>query len=138
MAECRLVKHANGDIECERCKMNYGNFKDRPIPAGLGRKCKHDGVVKTFNRFAKSAAKHVVNGAAKVPTEIYRQRLEICRDCEFYNNENPKHPRCKECGCFLMVKASWASESCPLQKWVSVQKKKKPCNCGKKKSKNTS
>ena len=39
-----------------------------------------------------------------------------------------------------MVKASWATESCPLKKWVAEaqKEKKKPCNCGKKKSQNTS
>ena len=140
MAQCRLIKLGNGDVECERCKKNYGNFQNRPIPAGLGRNCKELGAVKTFSRFAKSATKHVVSGAAKVPAATYKERLSICRDCEFYNTDNPKHPRCNECGCFLMVKASWATESCPLKKWVAVaqKEKKKPCNCGKKKSQNTS
>ena len=53
--ECRLIRLGNGDVECERCKKNFGNFKDRSIPAGMGKKCNHHSVVKTFKRFAKSA-----------------------------------------------------------------------------------
>ena len=135
--ECRLIRLGNGDVECERCKTKYGNFKNTTIPVGLGKKCKHHSVVKTFNRFAKSAAKHIANGGARATASVYKKRLQICRDCEFYNNDNPQNPKCNECGCFLLVKASWASEACPLQKWVATQKKK-VCGCSKKKSKNTS
>ena len=135
--ECRLIRLTNGDIECERCKKNLGNFKDQPTPAGMGKRCSHHSAAKTFKRFAKSAVKHVASGGAKVRASVYKQRLQICRDCEHYNNENPQHPRCNECGCFLLVKTSWASESCPLQKWVATEKKK-GCGCSKKKSKKTS
>ena len=101
--ECRLIRLTNGDIECERCKKNFGNFKDQPTPAGMGKRCSHHSAAKTFKRFAKSAVKHVASGGA----------------------------------CFLLVKTSWASESCPLQKWVATEKKK-GCGCSKKKSKKTS
>ena len=135
--ECRLVRLGNGDVQCERCKKNFGNFKNQPIPIGLGKRCSHHSVVKTLGRFANSTAKHIANGRERAPDNVYKERLQICRDCEFYNNKNPQHPRCNECGCFLLVKASWASESCPLKKWTGT-KRKKGCGCGKKKSKNTS
>ena len=86
--ECRLIRLGNGDVECERCKKSFGNFKDRPIPAGIGKKCNHHSVVKTFKRFAKSTARHVANGAARATATVYKKRLQICRDCEFYNNVN--------------------------------------------------
>jgi len=65
-------------------------------------------------RFGKSAINHAKDGFKKVDDDLYNQRIEICKGCEFFNAESD---RCKKCGCFLKIKASWNSEKCPLDKW---------------------
>lgn len=49
-------------------------------------------------------------------------RLEVCRDCDFYQNNT-----CLKCGCSLsrdrvfMNKLYWADQSCPIGKWGPVE-----------------
>ncbi len=63
--------------------------------------------------------KAVQTGALQVSDEIKNQRLEICRQCEKYDE---KQVRCTECGCFLEGKASFSLDSCPLGKWKESNK----------------
>jgi hypothetical protein len=51
----------------------------------------------------------------QVSDEIYQQRLEICKNCEWYDEEQI---RCKNCGCWLENKARWGMDSCPIGKWA--------------------
>ncbi len=44
----------------------------------------------------------------------YRQRMQICTRCPKYE---PTLARCRECGCFLKLKARIKSMECPLGKW---------------------
>jgi hypothetical protein len=49
-----------------------------------------------------------------VSDEIYKERMNICKGCEKYNEfEN----MCKECGCYVPAKAKIIMDSCPLDKW---------------------
>jgi hypothetical protein len=134
MQPCILNKLTNGSYQCSKCKTTYtrSDFDGKSVPH-----CGY-GLVKMAVNLAKSSAKHLANGAELVSVNVHKERLLICQGCEFFNNENPKKPRCGKCGCFLHKKTSWASESCPIDKWGAIAKKNKPCNCSKKKSKNTS
>lgn len=67
-----------------------------------------------------STVKHFKNGFINVSNLIQQERLAICQKCEKYDNSNPSSPTCNECGCFLNIKTSWASESCPLKKWSAI------------------
>jgi hypothetical protein len=77
-------------------------------------------------------AKNLVNFASQVATnkgpmfvsdEVKEQRLNICKECEHYD---ASQIRCKSCGCFLLTKASFSLDSCPLQKWNnSIQQETK-------------
>jgi hypothetical protein len=78
-----------------------------------------------YPSFAQQA-KNLVNFASQVVTsnqplfvsdEVKKQRLTICKECEYYDAQQI---RCKSCGCFLLQKASFALDSCPLQKWSSM------------------
>ena len=40
----------------------------------------------------------------------------ICQSCDFFDESSD---RCNHCGCFLKIKTSWASEKCPIDKWLS-------------------
>ena len=45
--------------------------------------------------------------------EVYDQRMEICRGCDRFENNR----FCKECGCFMDLKAKIEVAECPLDKW---------------------
>ena len=73
--------------------------------------------------FAKATARHVANMGRNTPNMVRESRLEICNKCDKNNNG-----RCSECGCFVDVKTSWASEACPLGHWLEY--KDTPGKCG--------
>lgn len=43
------------------------------------------------------------------PQEIYRERLDICNECE-YLQENVV---CRECGCYVKIRALYRDNQCP-------------------------
>tara|TARA_S200000501_G_scaffold370569_1_gene411988 strand:- start:5314 stop:5487 length:174 start_codon:yes stop_codon:yes gene_type:complete len=49
-----------------------------------------------------------------VSKDLYKKRIYICKECPSYNS---KLNNCKECGCFLLVKAALTITDCPLGKW---------------------
>ena len=64
-----------------------------------------------FFRFIKALIKFLWYGETVIKEEKTR-RLRICISCT-----NRCDKRCCECGCLLVKKAEWSSESCPLKKW---------------------
>lgn len=83
----------------------------------------------SISNLINSIVKHADNKGQTVPQDIYNQRLTTCRKCHLYD---AKKGKCKDCGCYLSIKASWASEKCPLNKWVEhkmtgVAQPKQPC-----------
>ena len=55
-----------------------------------------------------------------VNKEIYKARLEVCRDCEHYFKHTGS---CKICGCFMRIKASISLMECAdnPKKWLATQ-----------------
>ena len=53
---------------------------------------------------------HAINGFKQA--DDYENRIAICEGCERFKND-----KCLECGCFMKVKAKWAEQSCPINKW---------------------
>lgn len=89
-----------------------------------------------MNNFASSVAKHALNGFASASDKTKQERLDICKSCDQYK-ESPLGPQCQNCGCLLNVKTGWASEQCPLKKWLAekttVEHQQAPppqSNCG--------
>jgi hypothetical protein len=71
---------------------------------------------KNFASFAFEMVKKAMQSQALIVTEeVKESRLNICRSCDKYD---PDQHRCKECGCLLEYKATFALDSCPLQKWT--------------------
>lgn len=64
--------------------------------------------------FLNSSYNYMYNGFKNVSNETKSERLEICKSCEFFNESLYQ---CKQCGCFLQIKTSWATEKCPIDKW---------------------
>jgi len=46
--------------------------------------------------------------------ELAEKRLAVCKQCERYNEKNHT---CRECGCYLKIKAYVPIFKCPLHKW---------------------
>jgi tripartite-type tricarboxylate transporter receptor subunit TctC len=77
-------------------------------------------TVKQAVNFTGSVVKYVQSGMVNVSDQVKKERLEICKGCEKYNDSNKDNPTCNECGCPLQVKTGWATESCPLKKWMPI------------------
>ena len=60
----------------------------------------------TMGNFANS-------GFKVADEEVYNKRMEICRGCDRFENNR----FCKECGCFMDLKAKIEVAECPLDKW---------------------
>ncbi len=63
--------------------------------------------------FASAVGKHLASGMKKRDQDEYERALSICRECPSLTDNG----RCAECGCFVRIKARWATQSCPLGKW---------------------
>ena len=59
---------------------------------------------------AKALAKHVGDGLKKVSIEQFKERIATCNKCPLRVKNRCTHPKC---GCFIDIKAWWASEDCP-------------------------
>lgn len=76
---------------------------------------------KNLAKFSWKLLKHInekisIDGIESllVTTEIYNQRIEICKSCPKFDEKKIK---CTECGCYLPVKAKVLFDDCPLDKW---------------------
>jgi len=49
-----------------------------------------------------------------VPQEIYKERISICKSCDYYFKLTGS---CKVCGCFMRIKSRIATQSCPKGYW---------------------
>jgi hypothetical protein len=84
-------------------------------------------IVRKAMNFASSLTNHIANGFKKTSQDVLKNRIELCLICDFVS-ENQK--TCLKCGCPVEKKASWASESCPIGKWLAEKDEKKQGGCG--------
>ena len=49
-----------------------------------------------------------------VPDEVYKDRIAICKECIYYFKPTGT---CKDCGCFMKIKARLAPMECGQKKW---------------------
>ena len=49
-----------------------------------------------------------------VPNEVYEDRIAICKSCVYYFKPTGT---CKDCGCFMKIKARLAPMGCSQKKW---------------------
>ncbi len=49
-----------------------------------------------------------------VPNEVYEDRITICKSCVYYFKPTGT---CKDCGCFMKIKARLAPMECSQKKW---------------------
>ena len=92
-------------------------------------------IFKKAANFARASVDHAASGFQNVSENVKSHRMKICNNCEFMIG--PSHdPICSQCGCYLNLKTSWASQSCPIEKWGVLNKKQSEgCkSCRKKKT----
>lgn len=51
------------------------------------------------------------------PPLVESNRINLCFDCEHYNEE---HEQCMKCTCLVRAKVLLATEKCPIGKWQRV------------------
>lgn len=62
--------------------------------------------------FIQAVAKHVSDGCSTASTEELSARLHVCDTCELRDGYS-----CSLCGCYLPVKATWRTATCPDNRW---------------------
>jgi hypothetical protein len=100
----------------EKCKNSehYRKLWDEQI-SDCGAKA-YPSLLERIKTFSLALAKHIESGFKKVNKMVYDRRLEICAGCASY-----EQGKCVECGCILNIKAEWATEDCPLEKWPKIE-----------------
>ena len=78
-----------------------------------GKRDEKPSVVKKGFNLIKATTEHIITGMKHVPRSVFIQRLERCKDCPSLQDGFV----CKECGCYMGIKASWADQKCKLNKW---------------------
>lgn len=53
----------------------------------------------------------------RVTDSIKQERMEICRNCEFFVSLTQQ---CTKCGCIMPAKTSLPNAVCPVHKWDAV------------------
>ena len=71
-------------------------------------------MIERILSFNESLNKYINSGQSEVTDQVFFRRMKVCNGCEFYKKTLS---RCDKCGCFLHIKARWATEKCPLNKW---------------------
>jgi len=85
-------------------------YKDIEMPSIFG-------MASNLLKTSRDIAIHKrITGRTLAPTEVQKERMNICNACNYYVNN-----RCKKCGCQLRAKTQLAAASCPLKKWLSVK-----------------
>lgn len=74
--------------------------------------------------FLVAAIRHGLNGARQASPDEKNHRMETCLACEHH-----AEGVCHKCGCPIDTKTSWASEKCPIRKWLA-EKKQGGGGCG--------
>tara|TARA_R110002096_G_scaffold311412_1_gene505756 strand:+ start:253 stop:651 length:399 start_codon:yes stop_codon:yes gene_type:complete len=58
-----------------------------------------------------------------VPNEVYEDRISICKTCVYYFKPTGT---CKDCGCFMKIKARLAPMECSQKKWAKTTEVETP------------
>ena len=115
------------------CHCGFVNYFDQPEAPVEPQQVKPEekpeempSLLQQAKNLGNSLVKHVANGAKKVPNDIYESRINTCDSCDYLQDD-----RCRACGCFVKLKAGWASEKCPLDKWGTYNTDNGKCGgCG--------
>ena len=114
----RLGRHIHGRMY--RLYVEDPAWRERLEKVASGKRLS---VLNKAANFATAVLKHVANGLAKASDEEIAERLKVCDGCD-----RQQEGQCGACGCVIAIKATWASETCPLFKWAG-DADKVGCGC---------
>lgn len=60
----------------------------------------------------KAVVQHLGSELPLLNLEEKEERMKICKECEFFNNN-----WCKHCGCNMNLKTLLPLQECPIKKW---------------------
>ncbi len=104
---------------CDKCGMIIPYIADTKGPS----------ILKKAANFTKAVTKHAANGFKNVPEIVYNDRMDKCNNCDKLRDNG----QCSECGCVVKIKAAWAREKCPIDKWSEYKATRGKCRgCGRK------
>lgn len=111
-----------------------GCFGSLPYSSKCSKCCAKDAeapatILQKIKNASNSIVNHAKDGFASVSDDVQKERMSICRSCEFFDKSKIT---CLKCGCYLNIKTKWASESCPEGKWkeAPAQETKQQKKCG--------
>lgn len=75
-----------------------------------------DKQINNLSKFIFEISNDVLDGNINVfvDDDTKKERMEICRKCEFFS---ARQERCKKCGCWLDYKTKFTASTCPIDKW---------------------
>lgn len=76
-------------------------------------KKKSPNILQRGMTLAKATTEHIITGMKHVEPDEYMRRLSICKTCP----SREEGFVCRECGCYMGIKASWAEQKCLNNKW---------------------
>lgn len=76
------------------------------------------GMLTTAAKFGGAVLRHAADGFREVAPAQVAQRLAVCQSCPACDQSAMV---CRDCGCRLLLKARWASETCPQERWPKVE-----------------
>lgn len=67
-----------------------------------------------FDEYMQSLKDYIkaVPPDSRVSDEVYSSRLDVCRSCEELANA-----MCRQCGCYVELRALKPKTHCPIDKW---------------------
>jgi hypothetical protein len=77
--------------------------------------------IKSFLSVVKISFKKILRGKdAFASINDIKERLKICKNCEFKIGDELKLMKCSECECKICHKIKIAASECPHKKWTFV------------------
>lgn len=117
---CDFINIENNVFQCSRCGVVIETSSEPPIfpCSSLELSSNQPGLAQKIKNFSSSLIHHAKNNFAVADDAEIEKRFKICEGCEHFSNGS-----CSQCGCPIhrtrnyISKLSWASESCPIDKW---------------------
>jgi hypothetical protein len=105
------VSSSGDTLLCKSCGQMTPYTKDNPINAP---EIEYPSLMQQASNFVGAMGDYIKSGMKNIDDDKYNKRLEICASCPAFD---ASQGRCKECGCFMKVKAKMEAAKCPLNKW---------------------
>jgi ribosomal protein L32 len=117
----------NNPVKKDKSKISEYDYYSEKQTVKKEKETVNINIFKKTTNISKSFLNHMMNGFRPVNNSVRQERLDICKKCELYQESNKT---CKECGCYLEIKTSWVSESCPEGKWGPESGSNPESGCG--------